>query len=57
VTSRTKPDVPLDGMAPRMQVCLRYTAEGSELRNDMKISAPFKFQLTVSTKPLAVVGW
>ena len=29
VTWRTKPDFPLDGMAPRMQVCLRYTAAGS----------------------------
>jgi len=37
-TWRTKPDFPMDGMAPRMQVCLRYTAEGSTLRNDMKIS-------------------
>jgi choline dehydrogenase-like flavoprotein len=38
VTWRTRPAFPLDGLAPRMQVCLRYTAEGSELRNDMKIS-------------------
>jgi choline dehydrogenase len=38
VTWRTNPDFPLDGMAPRRQVCLRYTAEGSHLRNDMKIS-------------------
>ena len=38
VTWRTKPGFPLDGMAPRMQVCLRYTAAGSDLRNDMKIS-------------------
>ncbi len=37
-TWRTKPDFPLDGLAPRMQVCLRYTAEHSDLRNDMKIS-------------------
>jgi choline dehydrogenase-like flavoprotein len=37
-TWRTKPGFPLDGMAPRMQVCLRYTAEDSPLRNDMKIS-------------------
>jgi choline dehydrogenase-like flavoprotein len=37
-TWRTKPDFPLDGTAPRMQVCLRYTAEGSDWRNDMKIS-------------------
>ncbi|MCI0780537.1 MAG: mycofactocin system GMC family oxidoreductase MftG [Chloroflexi bacterium] len=38
VTWRTKPEFPLDGMAPRMQLTLRYTAEGSDLRNDMKIS-------------------
>jgi choline dehydrogenase len=38
VTWRTKPDFLLDGMAPRMQVCLRYTAAASDLRNDMKIS-------------------
>jgi choline dehydrogenase len=38
VTWRTRPDFPLDGLAPRMQVCLRYTAEASTLRNDMKIS-------------------
>ena len=38
VTWRTKPEVPLDGLAPRMQVTLRYTAEGSPLRNDMKMS-------------------
>ena len=38
VTWRTKPEIPLDGLAPRMQVTLRYTAEGSHLRNDMKMS-------------------
>ena len=38
VTWRTKPEMPLDGLAPRMQVTLRYTAEGSDLRNDMKMS-------------------
>lgn len=38
VTWRTKEDFPLDGMAPRMQVTLRYTADDSPLRNDMKIS-------------------
>ena len=38
VTWRTKEEFPLDGMAPRMQVALRYTADGSDLRNDMKIS-------------------
>ena len=38
VTWRTKPEVDLDGMAPRSQLCLRYTSEGSHLRNDVKIS-------------------
>ena len=37
-TWRTKPDFELDGFAPRSQLSLRYTAEGSPLRNDMKIS-------------------
>ena len=37
VTWRTKPDFPLDGFAPRGQLCLRYTATGSDLRNDMII--------------------
>ena len=37
VTWKTKPDVELDGFAPRTQACLRYTAEGSDLRNDMII--------------------
>ena len=38
VTWRTKPEVELDGNAPRMQATLRYTADGSDLRNDMKVS-------------------
>ena len=38
VTWRTKEGFELDGLAPRMQLTLRYTAEGSDLRNDMKIS-------------------
>jgi choline dehydrogenase len=37
VTWKTKPEVELDGFAPRTQACLRYTAEGSDLRNDMII--------------------
>ena len=37
VTWRTKQDFPLDGLAPKLQVGLRYTAEGSNLRNDMII--------------------
>ena len=36
-TFRTKPDYPLDGFAPRVQMTLRWTAEGSDLRNDMMI--------------------
>ena len=35
VTWRTRPGFPLDGLSPRSQLCLRYTAEGSHLRNDM----------------------
>ena len=37
-TWRTKPEIDLDGFAPRSQLMLRYTATGSDLRNDMKIS-------------------
>jgi choline dehydrogenase len=32
---RTKPGVPIDERAPRLQVALRYTASGSTWRNDM----------------------
>ena len=38
VTWRARPDVPMDPFAPRNQVGLRYTASGSSLRNDMKVS-------------------
>ena len=34
---RTKPKIPLDLQVPRLQVGLRYTASGSNLRNDMSI--------------------
>ena len=37
VTWRTKKDYPLDGMAPRFQMALRWTAEGSDLRDDLMI--------------------
>ena len=37
VTWRTKEGFELDGFAPRVQFALRYTAEGSDLRNDMII--------------------
>jgi choline dehydrogenase len=34
---KVRDDFPLDPKAPRSQVALRYTSEGSELRNDMQI--------------------
>lgn len=34
-TLRTKPEFPPNGLAPRLQVGLRYTAQGSPHRNDM----------------------
>ena len=37
VTWKTREGFELDGFAPRVQFALRYTAEGSELRNDMII--------------------
>ena len=37
VTWKTKEGFDLDGFAPRVQFALRYTAEGSDLRNDMII--------------------
>ena len=37
VTWRTKKEHPLDGLAPRMQMALRFTSEGSDLRNDMQV--------------------
>ncbi|MXY46321.1 MAG: mycofactocin system GMC family oxidoreductase MftG [Chloroflexi bacterium] len=40
VTWRTKPEIDLESLAlaPRSQLMLRYTATGSDLRNDMKIT-------------------
>ena len=37
ITWRTKPEYPLDGLAPRIQLALRWTAQGSHLRNDLMI--------------------
>ncbi|MCI0895570.1 MAG: GMC family oxidoreductase N-terminal domain-containing protein, partial [Chloroflexi bacterium] len=37
VTFRTKKDVPMDAYAPRVQMALRYTAPGSDLRNDIQV--------------------
>ena len=36
-TFKTKEGYPLDGMAPRVQMALRWTAQDSDLRNDMMI--------------------
>ena len=38
LTWSTKPDHPMDPKEPRAQVMARYTAEGSDLRNDMKLA-------------------
>jgi predicted dehydrogenase (TIGR03970 family) len=37
ITWRTRPEHPLDGLAPRVQLTLRWTAEGSQLWNDLMI--------------------
>ncbi len=37
VTWRTQPHIELDAFAPRSELMLRYTATGSDLRNDMKL--------------------
>ncbi len=37
VTWRTKKDHVLDGLAARMQMALRFTSDGSDLRNDMQV--------------------
>ena len=37
ISFSTKPDHPLDGNAPRMQMALRWTAQESDLRNDLMI--------------------
>ena len=51
ITWRTKQGFALDGLAPRMQLTLRYTAEDSDLRNDMKISMQ-----SFATDPVNVGG-
>lgn len=37
ITWRTRPEHPLDGLAPRIQLGLRWTAEGSHLWNDLML--------------------
>lgn len=52
---RTKEEIPLDGLAPRLQVGLRYTAKGSTLRNDMfMVPSSFATLAGVATDSAAV---
>jgi choline dehydrogenase len=37
VTWRTRPDIPLDPLAPRLQMALRWTSKDSHLRNDLML--------------------
>ena len=50
VRVRVKDDFPLDATAPRMQTVLRYTATGSDLRNDMQI-LPSSFSTPLGGAP------
>ncbi len=55
VRVKTKPEFPLDAEAPRIQTVLRYTAEGSGLRNDMQI-LPSSFSTPLGGDPFAEEG-
>jgi len=55
VRVKTKDDFPLDPNAPRLQTVLRYTAGGSENRNDMQIF-PSSFSTPLGGDPLAEEG-
>ena len=55
VRVKTKDDFPLDPDAPRLQTVLRYTAGGSENRNDMQIF-PSSFSTSLGGDPLAEEG-
>ena len=55
VRVKTKDDFPLDPDAPRLQTVLRYTARGSENRNDMQIF-PSSFSTPLGGDPLAEEG-
>ena len=55
VRVKTKPDFPLDAEAPRIQTVLRYTASGSDLRNDMQI-LPSSFSTPLGGDPFAEEG-
>ncbi|MAN93132.1 MAG: mycofactocin system GMC family oxidoreductase MftG [Chloroflexi bacterium] len=55
VRVKTKDNFPLDPDAPRLQTVLRYTAGGSENRNDMQIF-PSSFSTPLGGDPLAEEG-
>ena len=55
VRVKTRPDFPLDAEAPRIQTVLRYTASGSDLRNDMQI-LPSSFSTPLGGDPFAEEG-
>ncbi len=55
VPIEVKEEFPLDPKDPRTQVALRYTATGSELRNDIQIMAS-SFSSPISGDPLEAEG-
>jgi choline dehydrogenase len=55
VRVRVKDDFPLDATAPRIQTVLRYTATGSQARNDMQI-LPSSFSTPLGGDPFAEEG-
>ena len=55
VPVKVKDDFPLDPAAPRTQVCLRYTATGSHLRNDIQIMQS-SFSSPIAGDPLEAEG-
>ena len=55
VPVKVKDDFPLDPQAPRTQVCLRYTASGSHLRNDIQIMQS-SFSSPIAGDPLEAEG-
>jgi choline dehydrogenase len=55
VRVRVKEDFPLDPAAPRIQTVLRYTANGSDARNDMQIF-PSSFSTPLGGDPFAEEG-
>ena len=55
VPIEVKDDFPLNSQDPRTQVALRYTATGSNLRNDIQIMAS-SFSSPISGDPLEAEG-